>query len=572
MKKVILFFLLLISADAFSQWNANSTINTPVCLQTGDQSVTKMSPTTDGGCYIAWFDNRNGVYAVYLQKLSSTGNRQFVQDGLLISSNPQSTSLVDWDMITDDSNNAVIVFTDTRNGSNINPFAYRISPTGTFLWGPNGVTLTDNASLFQPNPVVSKTSDGNFVIAWNYGSTPEKTAMQKLSPTGAKLWGAAPLFLSGTGTENLWYPKIVPSDNGSVILMYSGWIGSFLSPSSYRLYTQKFSSAGTSVWNANRDTVYSLGRVAGFYHPDMISDGNNGAVYLWNDDRNSNNQSNVFVQHYSSAGTRYMPLNGSAVASFNGNTRNTPSFSFMNTTKETYVFWKENNGGQTLMGISGQAFDSSGNIKWGVNGKEIRALSNLSFSTSVSRCSDSNAFLYVNEYLDGVNSHYNAIKFNRDGTYGWAGNTVVAGGTNSSKGYIGAVINSNSMSMLTWADGRNGPNDIYAQNVNNNGSLGNTTGIINISGFVPKNFILKQNYPNPFNPVTRINFSIPQSTFVKLSVFDMTGREISSLVNEDLSAGSYSYTFNAEKLSSGIYFYKLSSENFSETKKLMLVK
>ena len=578
MKKILLFVFLcasaiLISSPAFSQWSTLATVNTPVCIATGDQTVTKTSPTTDGGCYIAWFDQRNGTYAVYLQKLSSIGLPQFAPNGLLISGNPQSTSLVDWDMITDDSNNAVIVFTDTRNGTNVNPFAYRISPAGTFMWGANGVTLSDSANLYQPNPVVSKTSDGNFVVAWNYGSTREKTAMQKLSPTGQKLWGTAPVMIAGTGTENIWYPKIVPSDNGGVILMYSGWVGNFLNPSNYKLYTQKFSSAGTSVWHPERDTIQNLGRIAGFYHPDMISDGNNGAVYLWNDDRFATSQSNVFVQHYSSTGARYMPVNGSAVGSVNGDIRNTPAVSYMKTTKETYVFWKENNGGQTLMGFNGQAFDSSGNVKWGVDGKVIRPLSSLSFSTCISKCSDSNAFVYVNEYTDGVNSLYNGFKFNRDGSYAWPGNAVTAGGTTSSKGYLGAVLTSAKMSILVWADGRNGGgNDIYAQNINNNGSLGPAVGIGNISGTVPNRFSLGQNYPNPFNPVTNIKFDIPVSSFVSLEVFDVSGRVVSSLVNDQLSAGSYSVNFNAEKLSSGIYFYKLSAGSFSEVKKLTLIK
>src|SRR5207244_10441782 len=106
-----------------------------------DQATPKITKTTDGGCYIVWFDHRGGNYDVYLQRLNALGVKQFAVDGLLISSNTQSSSLVDYDIITDDSNNAVIAFTDTRNGSTINPFAYRISPAGTFLWRANGGVL-----------------------------------------------------------------------------------------------------------------------------------------------------------------------------------------------------------------------------------------------------------------------------------------------------------------------------------------------------------------------------------------------------------------------------------------------
>jgi hypothetical protein len=89
---------------------------------------------------------------------------------------------------------------------------------------------------------------------------------------------------------------------------------------------------------------------------------------------------------------------------------------------------------------------------------------------------------------------------------------------------------------------------------------------------IPNKFILYNNYPNPFNPTTNISYSLPQTSFVTLKVFDLTGREVSTLVNEQKSAGKYEVEFNGGNLSSGIYFYRISSGNFSQTKKLVLIK
>ncbi|MBL7128564.1 MAG: T9SS type A sorting domain-containing protein [Ignavibacteria bacterium] len=97
-------------------------------------------------------------------------------------------------------------------------------------------------------------------------------------------------------------------------------------------------------------------------------------------------------------------------------------------------------------------------------------------------------------------------------------------------------------------------------------------GIKNISLEVPSEFQLSQNYPNPFNPTTKINFAIPKTGVVTLKVYDVTGKEIANLLNQNLTAGSYEYEFDASDLTSGIYFYTLSGENFRETKKMMLVK
>jgi hypothetical protein len=88
----------------------------------------------------------------------------------------------------------------------------------------------------------------------------------------------------------------------------------------------------------------------------------------------------------------------------------------------------------------------------------------------------------------------------------------------------------------------------------------------------PIAFSLEQNYPNPFNPSTKIKYSIPNSEFVTLKVYDVLGNEVATLVNEEKSAGSYEVNFNASQLSSGIYFYKLQTGNFAETKKMLLLK
>ncbi len=98
------------------------------------------------------------------------------------------------------------------------------------------------------------------------------------------------------------------------------------------------------------------------------------------------------------------------------------------------------------------------------------------------------------------------------------------------------------------------------------------TGNINNSGTVPIDYKLEQNYPNPFNPETHINYSIPKDGFVNIAVYDVLGNIIQTPVNEYKNAGNYGFVLNSSNLSSGIYFYTLKSGNFTDTKKMMLVK
>ncbi|QQS60472.1 T9SS type A sorting domain-containing protein [Candidatus Falkowbacteria bacterium] len=89
---------------------------------------------------------------------------------------------------------------------------------------------------------------------------------------------------------------------------------------------------------------------------------------------------------------------------------------------------------------------------------------------------------------------------------------------------------------------------------------------------VPKKFNLKQNHPNPFNPLTRIEYTVPYDGIVTLAIYDINGREISSLVKEIKSSGYYSVDFDGSNLSSGIYFYRLIAGNYKVTKRMMLIK
>jgi hypothetical protein len=85
-------------------------------------------------------------------------------------------------------------------------------------------------------------------------------------------------------------------------------------------------------------------------------------------------------------------------------------------------------------------------------------------------------------------------------------------------------------------------------------------------------FSLQQNYPNPFNPLTTFSFNIQKASFVSLKIFDVMGREVTTVVSEELAAGTYKRSWNAEQLSSGVYFYKLQTESYVETKRMVLIK
>ena len=115
-------------------------------------------------------------------------------------------------------------------------------------------------------------------------------------------------------------------------------------------------------------------------------------------------------------------------------------------------------------------------------------------------------------------------------------------------------------------------NDLKTNFNNARGRFFSSTGINNISQLVPAKFELSQNYPNPFNPVTRIRFAVPVNDVINIKVYDLLGKEVADLYSGSINAGTYEASFDASHLTSGMYFYRMTGKNFTDTKKMMLIK
>jgi hypothetical protein len=102
--------------------------------------------------------------------------------------------------------------------------------------------------------------------------------------------------------------------------------------------------------------------------------------------------------------------------------------------------------------------------------------------------------------------------------------------------------------------------------------ISTTTSVELVNSQVPQTYSLAQNYPNPFNPSTQIQFSIVQFGYVTLKVFDLSGKEVASLISQEMPPGTYTVPFSAKNLSSGMYLYRLEAGIFSSTKKMLIVK
>lgn len=568
----VMLAVLTLPLAASAQWNSDSLLNLEICDLSGEQILPIIMNTSDGGCFISWFDSRSGSYCVYLQRLNSEGEFQFADDGLLISDHAQQGWLVDYDMTVDQDDNAIIVFSDIRNGgaSSLDVFAYKIGSDGSFLWGADGICLSDTtASAFEPDPKVTVTTDGNTLVTWMKSDTGNTLAFQKLSDSGELLWGDYGITVSGADLSR---PDVIPAENGCVIVVWKSSTGSY--PYQTNLYTQKFDPDGNALWGSSGVLIYDLEAIALWEVPLIFSDENGGAFYTWYDSP-SIDEFDVWVQHVNADGNLVFPMNG-VQASTNSSDRLhlSPSLSYLPESNELFVFWMEKNGSQTAWGLYGQKISPSGNRLWTDSGMSFVELCDTQISHISSMPADTSIYI---SYLYGSYSTVavKAFRINAEGTMFWTP-TIVSSETLGHKGSLAMAVNTEYRAFLAWKDERNDSGGIYAQNVNPDGSLGNSSSIDDYTSDSVSSYMLNQNTPNPFSTSTYISYSLSVAGVVELSVYDISGRQVRTLINDNQTAGLKSVVWNGNsssgnRLSPGLYFIRLRAGNIMQSKCMILL-
>lgn len=466
MKKVFTIIQLLVSflMTAQAQWSDNPAVNNAIGLLPGEQAIPKVAVCPNGNAYIAFFSNESGNYDVRLQLLDSQGNTLWQPNGILISNQPSMTWLTDWDIAADPENHCILTWQDIRNGNN-NIYAYRIAPDGSFVWGSNGIALSDN-DAFNASPKVSVTAAGNAVFAW---SSDNVIIMQKLNPAGVKQWGAEGITLSSANT--LSWPQLLPVGTDDIILKYFNDSGPAWAPTRH-VYAQRYNSQGAAVWSSPTVISNAGGISAWTQIFPFINDGSDGFYIAWHDDRDNDMRASVWVHHISSSGIALFPANGveaSTASSFN---HFYPYLALPSGSQDVYVFWNEMSGDQNQRGISGQKLSQAGTRQWGNSGMTFIPLSATDYLPIEARATATDVIVIYEEGLSASSGILKAMRIGSGGNYLWPGDHVTLCSVNSSKVHSMVSKFQNNQLITCWEDDRNGASDIYAQNLLADGSLG----------------------------------------------------------------------------------------------------
>ena len=277
-------FLLLTTAAGLA-WPTDNTINQAVCSDEGIQAQAQIVPTSDGGCYVTWFSVYNDNYNLWIQRYDVNGDPQWGEgEGLPVNEHPQPSWITFYTLLNDGQDNAIVVMNDCRSYTGVEPgvldweiYAYKIAMDGTFAWGEDGITLTEN-SYADMAPRACLTDAGNVMLVWQRMTTEEDQTYEailcKLDANGDVCWRPAEKIL--TDATSVSWPCIVSAESDNFMLLYqTGTAGDMT------MHLQKYDVNGDPLWGDGGYNIVSGIDLPFFNSPKLVNDLDYGVYVVW---------------------------------------------------------------------------------------------------------------------------------------------------------------------------------------------------------------------------------------------------------------------------------------------------
>ena len=569
----------------------------------------------NGNFVITWADHRNGSN-IYAQRYNSNGDllgiNFKVNDNIIAPDQFPPTSIA-----TDSIGNFFITWVDDRNDGDRDIYAQRYASDGNTLGSNFKVNDDGNRSANQISPAIAVDDSGNFMISWGDYRHGEWDIYTQLITRNGNTLGSNLKVNNSVLNTNQNYPSIATDGINNYVVTWEDNRNS-----NWDIYVQYYTLIGgvvTDNFKVNDDLVN-----AEQISPAIAMNDSGNIVITWEDNRNGN--WDIYAQRLTRSGS--MVGSNFNVNDDGGTTSQIASSIAIDGSGNMVITWEDSRNGN--IDIYTQRYDSIGNSlgnNFIVNddagntsqiAPAIAMVENSNMVVTWEDVRNGNTDIYAQFYDGNGNSLGNNFKVNDDD-----------GSTSKNSPTIDMDKNGNI--VITWEDSRNGNSNIYAQRFSSNGAaLGSNFMVTNTSNVnqlhpkvklwnnriyttwqdnrtpdtgydiwanildwnnpvdiinnnhtqKPSAFILHQNYPNPFNPITNIEFTIPNTKFVTLKIYNLLGQEVATLVSDKLKAGSYQYTWDATVFSSGIYFYRLAihsdkletNSGLIQTRKLILLK
>jgi len=343
-----------ISAAGTVQWAADGAA---LCTTASDHSGPRIVADGAGGAIVTWYDNRNGNWDIYAQRISASGTVQWTASGVPLCTAPGNQRNAN--IAQDGAGGAIVTWQDGRSVPGI--YAQRISAGGTIQWLADGVALC-TATGGQSVPAIVSDDTGGAIVTWgDYRSGNADIYAQRVSAGGMFQWKADGVALC-TATGNQSYPTSVSDATGGAIVTWGDYRSGY--PNS-DIYTQRVSAAGTVLWTANGVVLCTA--TGAQESPAITSDGAAGAIVTWHDARSGT--SDIYAQRILAGGTAQWTPDGVALCTATGNQTGPTATS--DAAGGAIVTWTDSRSGTN--DIYAQRISPGGTASWPADGVALCA-------------------------------------------------------------------------------------------------------------------------------------------------------------------------------------------------------
>lgn len=456
--------LTALPAAVHAQWSSDPANNLVISDRDNEQVQPKIVPTADGGFYISWFDNADGGYDVYLQRIDAGGHEQWAHDGVLVA-NRDMSSTQDYGLDIDADGNALLAFGYNDGGGTMQVLAQKVAPDGTLLWGDPGIFVSADPGGANA-PKVTATGDGNVAVGWTSGDG--AVVVQKLDGDGNPLWGAGVSISSSTA----WALSDLHADADGNVL--ASWVVlQFTAP--HAMYAQKLAAIdGGPLWGTDPVTVYDAtdGALQFGNFPTFIPDGAGGAVFVW---YTVGSVGEVRAQHVTSDGTQAFAQNGALASTDESQNHFEPDGAYDPASGDIYALWRETDLlTQGQIGVYAQRFDPTGARQWGDGGLVLVPLSTVDATQMVALPVAGGGLLAAWSSDDFPNpTPLHAARLDTGGNYVWTPEIVDFSTEPNDTARLAGAVSTDGYFAYAWtASAASFAGDIHAQNINPDGTLG----------------------------------------------------------------------------------------------------
>lgn len=525
-KRVIAAFVSsLIFSLGHAQWETNTLINTPVCIEFGKQNDVRLLGDDHHGAFLAWKDARygNNNPDIYVQHLDSLGVAQWGLNGMVICNDTADQSTPNF--CTDGAGGFILAWSDLRSGTERDVYTQRVSSTGEILWSYNGNPVANKPNR-EHNEKITSDDDGGAFIAWEQWDDVLQQwniALQHINAQGQRLWDVTGIVVSDFSANRL-NPKLQKDKQGGVYVVWQEMHNGL----DYDIYAQRFNAQGERMWTNNGWPIASSpnSQINPKIDPDTLS----GGFYVaWADKRNGLDY-DIYAQRMDSLGNAIWPSNGIGVATLNGNQSAVDIISTTQT-QGLILTWRDARSGNN--DIYAQKLDPNGGVLWMDQGKLIATSPYNQINPNI--CSDGASGCIIT-WQDSTFNDWDvkSQKISGDGQLLWAINGITVSDAIEIQGHPKNIPDGYGGSIYAWQDKRANQYDIYAHHINADG-----TGGVNGLEEIKRETI--ELFPNPSSE----GFQLRGMNGGRLEISNMQGAVVFSgwsnaaVYGQDLNSGLY---------------------------------